>query len=349
MKEKITEFGKKIFSSSTKRRKKILTLGLSNSGKTNFVVASMAYAVMHGDKQGRPFDKIFKYVLSDSYNWLMSVVSTATFRAIDYLLADYFYKGRWCVKTAPGTYNDYKFDLRGNVAFRPPYFRRPKSITLRDWSGESFSAITGGTSTQDNVDRFKTHCAEADGFLLCIDGGRLIDEGERDKMKDCITNFCEVIGWLRDDDPDDFSSGDTGGETQGKTGGKTYAIRKQKRSFAIVVTKADLLVNLGELRDDETGKLSLYKLSDFLQQSYPLFFSVLQEQMCSAEIFAVSLVPKREFREIKLGDDGGIKPSKKWNLKDVMECAPVKEAEDSDCKRYHNNMWGAFRWLLDNV
>ncbi len=358
MKEKITElrkkilsFGtrgkKKILSFGTRGKKKILTLGLSNSGKTNFIVAAMAYAVTYGKEQGTYLDTIFKYILSDSYNWWMSVVSTATFKAIGNLLAEYFNNGKWCCKTAAGTYSNYMFDLRGNVAFRPPYFRRPKSVTLRDWSGESFAAITEGTSTQDNVDIFKTNCAEADGFLLCIDGERLIDEGDRRRMEDCITNFCEVIGWLRDDDPDDFSGGTTGGDTQEKTGGVTRAIRKRKRSFAIVVTKADLLVNLEEVRDDETGKLSLYKLSDFLQQSYPLFFSALKEQMCNAEIFAVSLVPKREFREDSV--KGGRKPSKKWNLKEVMECALVKEAEDSDCKRYHNDMWGAFRWLLDNV
>lgn len=347
MNEKITTIGKKFCSFgqsySDKKKKKIVTLGLSSSGKTNFIVAAMAYAAMYGGKLGAPFDELCKLVLSKSYNWSVKVVSTETFRVIDILLVDYFNKGRWCDKTSRGTYKNYTFDLRGNVAFSPPYFRSPKSVTIRDWAGESFDAIVEGTSTQDKVDTFKSNCAEADGFLLCIDGARLLDEDKGNRMRDCITNFCEVIGWLRDDDSGDFSGDDTNGQQPRKN--TPSVIKNRKRSFAIVITKADLLLNRfpGENKD----KLSLYKLNEFLRRSYPLFFNALDEQNCRAEIFAVSLVPKREFRNDT--DSSGRIPSDQWNLEKVMECALVEEAENDDCKRYHNNMWGAFRWLLDSV
>lgn len=335
-----------------RQEKKIVTLGLSGSGKTNYVAAALVYMAMYDYEQGQPFDEFGPWKISISRNRTMKVTNQETFRVIDNLVSDCFQRGKWCRKTTRGTCREFTFDLRGNVALWPPCIRRPKSIVIRDWAGESFSAILDGSSTKDKIELFRKDCAEADGFILCLDGEFLIDNAVKRRMKECIEGFCQVVGWLQNSNSDSFARSTAGEE--------------KNRNFAIVITKADALIGIdkytvgrdtkiagdthgasGSMQNKTSQLLSLKTLWDEIYSTYPAFFHVLRDRRCGVKVFPVSLVPSQKFREDN--PDLGRIPSRQWKLKDVMESSLVAGFVDSEDRRYYNNMCGAFYWLLDNV
>lgn len=304
--------------------KTIVSLGLSQSGKTNYIAAAIAYMAGCRDRKDSPRR------LKD---WSLIQKNVDISKIIDIYETDFMRKGVWYRKTARGTKNEFKFDIPLRWSVWPPLLDFSKSVTMADWAGETFAAFTEEQPDAcDRLDEFKADLVNASGFILCLDAETLLDDHARWHVQESLRKLCQAVGWLLEDDaPKDAD-----------------VASRTSRSIAVVITKSDYLVGNDRFCESDSEHLSLSKLDDVVRKSYRSFFNVVQGQKCDVRIFPVSLVPSREWREMR---NGSMCPKKeKWELDRVMESTIADE--DSIRSRgaeYYGNMYGAFLWLLDNV
>lgn len=144
------------------KERKIITLGLPNSGKSNYIAATIAY--------------MSKY---DCGGWRLQNGDINVLQKVDEIQRD-FRLGNWEEKTPAGTYKQYTFMLPGSFW----NFRREKRVTIIDWSGENFANIVnGGNARPNGMDKFREDLQSADGFMLFVDGEKFLDEKEDGKKE----------------------------------------------------------------------------------------------------------------------------------------------------------------------
>ncbi len=347
-------------------KKTIVSLGLSGSGKTNYIAASLVYMVeccMGHEGSGNWNYSRFK-------DWKIKQRNAGISILID-KFEDCLKQGLWYDKTEYGTWDEFDFDLPSHLSLFPPRIDLAKSVTVRDWAGDSFKALAGAQSEEDEdqLVTFKKHCRIAKGFILCLDGRSMLDDREKRKVQDSLRKFCELVGWLTADKESE-------NESRSEETGTSSTIQ---RNFAIVVTMSDYLIGLDDFCEQvphaidlellkrlglesqsltdsiisklnqETGMINLDKLNKKIRESYRSFFGILQSQHCRVGIFPVSLVPFKQFRR----DDpeyGRMPVGKNWELNKVMESSLINRASILKYgERYYDNMYGAFLWLLENI
>ena len=226
-----------------------------------------------------------------------------------------FRKGRWMDKTDKGTKKEYIFEI--------PYcwwkFRDKRRVTVCDWAGESYEDCAPACNGEGNTNAdFRNDCREADGFMIFGDPEKFFENSEEDgKERGILRRIMQEV------------------VEDGK-----------KRSFAIVITKADTLKDYFS----ERGKLNLSKVVNVYDATHGSVWSKIKGRGYPCGIFPVSLVPKEECR--KDSTEVGRIPSERWSLEEVMESSCVDipgRCEEQWQWYYYKRMYGAFQWLLDSL
>ncbi len=223
-----------------------------------------------------------------------------------------FRLGNWEKKTPAGTYKQYTFMLPGSFW----KFRREKRVTIIDWAGENFANIVNeGNTRPGGMDKFREDLQSADGFMLFVDGENFLEEDESVKKE--RMSLRGIVDTLL-----------------------SAPLHHNKPSFAIIVTKADLLMT--------EDVIKLEDIIDKFKEKYAALWGTIKDRAYARGVFPVSLTPSKEF-QITDPDRGRV-PSKKWVLKKVMEfsCVDIPPQEASSWQwYYYQRMYGAFQWLLD--
>ena len=155
-------------------KKKIILLGVSESGKTNYVASALAYMGKYG-----------------CMGWRLQEGNTKVDERIDEL-QEHFQSGKWLEKTDKNKEGDeYRFYLPSNF-LRFEFL--PKEVVIKDWPGEAFSAIASGNDGGNiKLEEFRKDCNDAAGFMLFIDGEWLGDKTKEKEVKKCLRIMKEEI------------------------------------------------------------------------------------------------------------------------------------------------------------
>lgn len=291
-------------------KKTIVSLGLSLSGKTNYIASSLVYMAT---------SPTFERWKIKQNNHDFSVFIDEFEGRLN--------QGEWCDHTEVGDKNVFDFDIPRRL------FHFQKSVTVKDWPGEMFSRLVKDDPTipEDVFRDFQIDCKNAEGFILCLDGKSTQDGDKKKEVQDTLRRFCEILGWLKSENDDNVVPTNI------------------KRNFAIVVTKSDLLVGHSDFCTQGSNLLNLDILNKKIRESYRSFFGILRSQNCGIGVFPVSLVPSRELRKND-PEYGRMPARGNWKLDKVMESSLIDTASRRFYgERYFGNMYGALLWLLERV
>lgn len=140
--------------------RKVVTLGLPESGKTAYMSCAMLYMARH--------DKTWKMM---SFN--------RTFLELMNHTEEIMRSGAWPEKTR--TRNDLQFEVEGSI------------VNITDWAGEHFEALAdyeAGRSFSDEMgQQFKTSLRKADYLLIFIDGATVKNENTIRRVKQSLIGF----------------------------------------------------------------------------------------------------------------------------------------------------------------
>lgn len=274
--------------------KKIVTLGHSASGKSCYMQVAMSYLRRR---------KEFRLTSEDTN---LDKVTDAT--------QDILQKGKWPDKTFGA--NEYHFDLTTWIGLLK------RIHTLIDWTGEAFTAAgleragrldeakkRWNKCAPDTKEDFERDCVEADGFLLFLDGERLLqDDEELDSTRECLY-------WLKD----------------------LIMANKKERLFSIIVTKSDFLEGTPEFGTEDLKKVYEKKIHDYIRNKYNSFFNTLESYRYSYLVAPVTCLPVPEHRE---ENAKGTFANKGWELEDMQK----SNIEDSS-----DDMIEPIRWLIKKL
>lgn len=272
--------------------KKIVTLGHSASGKSCYMQVAISYLWRYG--------KEFRLTSEDTN---LDKVTDAT--------QDILQKGKWPDKTFGA--KEYHFDLTTWCGLLK------RTHTLVDWTGEAFTAAglerAGSQAGWDKYapntkDNFVKDCKEADGFLLFLDGERLLqDDEELDSTRECLY-------WLKD----------------------LIMENKKERLFSIIVTKSDYLEGTPEFGTEDLKKVNEKKIHDYIRDKYNSFFKTLESNRYSYLVAPVTCLPVPEHRGEE--NEKGTFANKGWKLEDMQK----SNIEDSS-----DDMIEPIRWLIKKL
>lgn len=317
-----------------------MSLGLTGSGKTNYIAAALVYMATCCNRS----ERLGKWNFSRFKDWSITQNNGDISELIDRFENDHLKKGRWYDKTQPGEKNVFDFDVPCRFSLFPPRLDFAKSVSIKDWSGETFSSLIDCDPDvgEDSLETFREDCRNAEGFILCLDGKSLLDEKRKREVQDSLRKFGELVGWLK-------PKKGSGQESNSNNNSGVSTRPDIRRNFAIIVTKADLLIGLDDFCRQDSDLLNLDVLNRKIRQSYRSFFGILQRQNCGIGVFPVSLIPSGEMRKNDPAH-GRMPDGRNWDLDEVMESSLIDEASREDVSElYFGNMYGAFLWLLEIV
>lgn len=289
-----------------KRKKTIVALGHSASGKSCYMQVAISYLFRHG--------KEFRLISEDTN---LDKVTDKT--------RDILRKGEWPDKTLGVN----KYQLQ-----RLTWARLVKyDCTLFDWMGEAFT--TAGLEWEGRrdeaaerwkryvsitKDEFEESCKQADGFLLFLDGERLLENDEESDL------MCACLYWLKD----------------------LIMKNNKKRRFSILVTKSDFLEGTREFGTAD-GKVDEEKIFNYIRNKYNAFFSMLEnnhytdfdlvDEIINRYSYLVAPVTCLPVREHRKENANGTFANKDWELQD-MEQSNIISASD---------MVEPLRWLIRHL
>lgn len=288
--------------------KKIVTLGHSASGKSCYMQVAISYLWR--------YDSEFSLSSEDTN---LDKVTDATQGILK--------KGKWPDKTSGA--KKYHFDLTTrtprwlDLLWAPRWLDLLKRThTLIDWTGEAFTAAgLERAGRQDEAEKrwskcapdtkedFVRDCGEADGFLLFLDGERLLqDDEELDSTRECLY-------WLKD----------------------LIMANKKERLFSIIVTKSDYLEGTPEFGTEDLKKVYEKKIHDYIRDKYNSFFKTLESNRYSYLVAPVTCLPVPEHRE---ENAKGTFANEDWKLED-MQKSNIADSQD--------DMIEPIRWLIKKL
>lgn len=282
------------------KNKMIVTLGHPASGKSCYMQVAISYLWRYGRE--------FRLTSEDTN---LDKATDAT--------QDILQKGKWPDKTVGA--KKYQFDLTTWCIFKD-WGTLKKSYTLIDWTGEAFTAAgleRAGRQDEagnrwekcapDKKEDFEKNCVEADGFLLFLDGERLLqDDEELDSTRECLY-------WLKD----------------------LIMANKKERIFSIIVTKSDFLEGTPEFGTEDLKKVSENKIHDYIRDKYNSFFKTLESKRYSYLVAPVTCLPVPEHRE---ETEKGTFANNGWKLEDMQKSNIADSQAD---------MIEPIRWLINNL
>ncbi len=270
-----------------KKEERIIMLGNSNSGKSNYMGLSLA-------------------CIRSNWNDLPMVGMNSNFIDNINQSENRMQRGEWLGKTTTRTQHHFKAKLPGGI----PFVTSEYKFFVDDWTGEAFEKLKAAPNenkgesydklTDEEKERvdFEDAIKASDSYVIFLDGEKLKNRGVESDVQKSLRGLQLVL--QRKDLPFPLS----------------------ERRFAFVVTKADVLENLKEFthesKDDtpESGDgLDLSKLQKHVKSKYATFFDFLDWHKLEYRIFAVSCVPLKEHRQVD--PKKGTMPTKYWSLKDM--------------------------------
>lgn len=137
--------------------RKVVTLGLPESGKTAYMSCAMLYMARH--------DK----------TWQMKNANRPFLELMNHT-EEIMRSGAWPEKTR--TENDLQFEVEGSI------------VNITDWAGEHFEALAdyeaGRSFSDEGGQQFKTSLREADYLLIFIDGATVKNENTIRRVKQSL-------------------------------------------------------------------------------------------------------------------------------------------------------------------
>ena len=261
--------------------KKIITLGLSSSGKSCYLGVALGFMSRH---------KL--YEMHKRNRDLSRVTDT---------IEERMQSGQWVKKTMGREV--YTFTKKGWL-FDTDY-------VLHDWNGEYFrllgldedQASVEWKKAQEKIDgtivegddlrkQYAKDCKDADAILLFIDSKTLKeapnDRGsERLRTRESLYTLMEI---LRESE--------------------------KKRVISIILTKSDYLENCKEFLD-ANWKINAKKVEDSLRDNYNSTFSEMEAAGHKVHVSLVSCIPVRAHRT-SIGGRGAV-PNKNWSFADLTQ------------------------------
>lgn len=137
--------------------RKVVTLGLPESGKTAYMSCAMLYMARH------------------DATWQMKNANRPFLELMNHT-EEIMRSGAWPEKTR--TRNDLQFEVEGSI------------VNITDWAGEHFEALAdyeaGRSFSDEGGQQFKTSLREADYLLIFIDGATVKNENTIRRVKQSL-------------------------------------------------------------------------------------------------------------------------------------------------------------------
>lgn len=292
-----------------------MTLGISNSGKTNYIETSLLYvwrnrggmASLHGR------NRKFRQLLDETEDTLK--------------------RGEWLAKTQQRReliFISKESTWASNVLSRIPilknktdFLKQKHRVVVEDWPGESFSslALSDDDAERKFSEEAKLHTQDEDEL-------KRWKEDALKEWKDRKSSFLESISdtgyFIVFIDGESLMDANTISENRKIFYGFIDELKsKQKeRHFLIVVTKTDLLQDIPEFSADD-GLVRVENLRRYVRDKYSSFFDHLEDKGYPYEVCAVSCVPVKEHRRVD--KEYATLPTEKWSVDDMSnQLAPLE-------------------------
>ena len=280
------------------REKKIVALGHPSSGKSCYMQMAISYLFRYG-----------KGIKITKWNTEVDKVADQTEEILS--------AGKWPDKTE--LTNTYQIELSTWAGLKC-------KRTLIDWPGEAFTAVglerEGCRDKADDMwkncapctkEGFVKDCEEANGFLLFLDGERLLQGDEEwNSTRECLY-------WLKD----------------------LIMASKEERIFSIIVTKSEFLEGTPEFGTEDSKKVHEKKIYEHIREKCSAFFKALEEMVeenrCSYLVAPVTCLPVPEHRE---DTEKGTFANNGWKLEDMQKSNIADSQAD---------MIEPIRWLINNL
>lgn len=261
--------------------KKIITLGLSSSGKSCYLGVALGF-----------MSRYKLYEMHKRNRDLSRVTDT---------IEERMQSGQWAEKTMGCVV--YEFTKKG--------WPFDTNYVMHDWNGEYFrllgldedqasmewskaqEKINGEIVKGDELRKlYEADCKDADAILLFIDGKTLKEEpndkeSEKLRTRESLYTLIDILKKSR-----------------------------KKRTISIILTKSDYLENSEEFLDSNR-KINVKKVEDSLRDNYNSTFSEMESAGHKVHVSLVSCIPVRAHRT-SIGGRGAI-PNKNWSFADLFQ------------------------------
>lgn len=264
------------------REERIMTLGQSRSGKTNYVETSLLYISRYWGEKAKLKGKncAFLNALNKTEGKLKS--------------------GNWLDKTTER--RELKFQSKEStwasdaldfLKIPSQFVMQHRSVIIDDWTGEAFSSLAMSDEKLEKMglkeenQSIKKAIKETEYFIVCIDGEKLLDEQTISEVQDVFVAFQQELESC-----------------------------KKKRHFAFAVTKIDFMEGI-PLYAAEDGKIDANKLKEIVRKKYLPFFQFIEWEKYPYTVCSVSCVPTKAHRNVDA--EKGTVPNSTWDAEDMKD------------------------------